>query len=184
MSLTPSNMFPLQSKAPSFTLLDVILEKQVNFNDLKGEKGTLVVFMCNHCPFVIHLLDHFTTLSAGLKKKGINTIAISSNDIDNYPEDAPEHMVTLSKDYGFTFPYLYDPTQKTAQAYDAACTPDFYLFSSDDFLVYRGRYDASRPQSGIPITGEDLETAALNLLHKKPISKNQFPSMGCNIKWK
>ena len=114
----------------------------------------------------------------------IATIAISSNDIENYPQDGPQQMVALCKEYGISFPYLYDPTQEVAKAYDAACTPDFYLFDDESKLVYRGRYDASRPQSGTPITGEDLKNAALNLINKKPISENQFPSMGCNIKWK
>ena len=152
--------------------------------DLKGEKGTLIVFICNHCPFVIHLLEHFTQFAARIKSKGISTVAISSNDIKNYPLDAPDKMYELSRKYNFSFPYLYDPSQKVAKAYDAACTPDFYLFDEKIELVYRGRYDSSRPKSNIPISGEDLENAALNLLNKKPISEKQFPSMGCSIKWK
>jgi peroxiredoxin len=184
MALTPSNMFPLRQKAPSFNLMDVSLKKKLDLIDLKGEKGTIIVFMCNHCPFVIHLLEHFTQFAARLKPKGISTIAISSNDIKEYPLDAPDEMDKLSKKYDFSFPYLYDPTQKVAKAYDAACTPDFYLFDEKIELVYRGRYDSSRPQSKIPISGEDLENATLYLLNKKPIPENQFPSMGCNIKWK
>ena len=128
MALTPSNMFPLRQKAPSFNLMDVSLKKKLDLIDLKGEKGTIIVFMCNHCPFVIHLLEHFTQFAARLKPKGISTIAISSNDIKEYPLDAPDEMDKLSKKYDFSFPYLYDPTQKVAKAYDAACTPDFYLF--------------------------------------------------------
>ena len=184
MALTPSTMFPLNNTAPDFNLLDVNTNKKVSLNELSGAAGTLIVFMCNHCPFVIHLLGHFTELASELKEKGIETIAISSNDIENYPEDKPEFMASLSEEYSFTFPYLYDPTQETAKAYDAACTPDFYLFNEDKKLVYRGRYDSSRPQSGTPITGEDLRAASFNLIHKKPISENQVPSMGCNIKWK
>ena len=177
-------MLPLQHSATDFNLLDVNRKENVSLADLKGEKGTLIVFMCNHCPFVIHLLKHFTQLSSELKTQGINTIAISSNDVENYPEDDIEPMAELSKQYGFSFPYLYDSTQEVAKAYDAACTPDFYLFDTQDKLVYRGRYDSSRPQSGTSITGEDLKIAALNLIQKKPISEKQFPSMGCSIKWK
>ena len=184
MSLTPSNMFPLHKKAPSFNLMDVTQKKKFDLNDLKGEKGTLIVFICNHCPFVIHLLEHFTKFADRIKSKGILTVAISSNDIKNYPLDAPDKMYELSKKFNFSFPYLYDPSQKVAKAYDAACTPDFYLFDEKIELVYRGRYDSSRPKSNIPISGEDLENAALNLLNKKPLSEKQFPSMGCNIKWK
>ena len=184
MSLTPSNMFPLHKKAPSFNLMDVTQKKKFDLNDLKGEKGTLIVFICNHCPFVIHLLEHLTKFADRIKSKGISTVAISSNNIKNYPLDAPDKMYELSKKYNFSFPYLYDPSQKIAKAYDAACTPDFYLFDEKIELVYRGRYDSSRPKSNIPISGEDLENAALNLLNKKPISEKQFPSMGCNIKWK
>ena len=184
MALTPSKMFPLYTVAPEFNLLDVNLHQESSLQELRGKKGTLIVFMCNHCPFVIHLLSHFTKLALELKPKGISTIAISSNDIDNYPMDNPDHMIELSKEYNFSFPYLYDPTQKIAKAYDAACTPDFYLFNDQNKLMYRGRYDTSRPQLGTPITGEDLRNAALNLVNKKPISENQFPSMGCNIKWK
>ena len=184
MSLTPSNMFPLRKKAPSFNLIDVTQKKKFDLMDLKGEKGTLIVFICNHCPFVIHLLEHFTQFAARIKSKGISTVAISSNNIKNYPLDAPDKMYELSRKYNFSFPYLYDPSQKVAKAYDAACTPDFYLFDEKIELVYRGRYDSSRPKSNIPISGEDLENAALNLLNKKPISEKQFPSMGCSIKWK
>jgi len=184
MALTPSTMLPLQHMAPDFNLLDVMHQENILLTELKGTKGTLVVFMCNHCPFVIHLLEHFNRLADELKPQGIATIAISSNDIENYPQDGPQQMVALCKEYGISFPYLYDPTQEVAKAYDAACTPDFYLFDDESKLVYRGRYDASRPQSGTPITGEDLKNAALNLINKKPISENQFPSMGCNIKWK
>lgn len=184
MALTPSTMLPLQHMAPDFNLLDVRFKENVSFTELKGTKGTLVVFMCNHCPFVIHLLEHFNLLADELKPQGIATIAISSNDIENYPQDGPQQMVALCKGYGISFPYLYDPTQEVAKACDAACTPDFYLFDGQNKLVYRGRYDASRPQLGTPITGEDLKSAALNLINKKPISENQFPSMGCNIKWK
>jgi len=184
MAVTPSKMLPLQQQAPNFNLLDVSLGKKVSLDNLKGKKGTLIVFMCNHCPFVIHLLEHFISLAEELKQQGIATVAISSNDIESYPQDGPQQMQTLCEEYGISFPYLYDPTQEVAQAYDAACTPDFYLFDDQNKLVYRGRYDASRPQSGTPITGEDLKNAALNLIHKKPISENQFPSMGCNIKWK
>ena len=170
MALTTSKMFPLYTVAPEFNLLDVNLHQESSLQELRGKKGTLIVFMCNHCTFVIHLLSHFTKFALELKPKGISTIAISSNDIDNYPKDNPDHMIELSKEYNFSFPYLYDPTQKIAKAYDAACTPDFYLFNDQNKLVYRGRYDTSRPQLVTPITGEDIRNAALNLVNKKPIS--------------
>ena len=174
MALTPSTMLPLQHMAPDFNLLDVKLKENVSLTKLKGTKGTLVVLMCNHCPFVIHLLEHFNLLADELKPQGIATIAISSNDIENYPQDGPQQMVALCKEYGISFPYLYDPTQEVAKAYDAACTPDFYLFDGQNKLVYRGRYDTSRPQSGTPITGEDLKSAALNLINKNPYPKINF----------
>lgn len=184
MSLTLSTMLPLHQQAPSFSLLNVVKNTYSKLEELKGEKGTIIVFMCNHCPFVIHLLNHFTQLTKELKLEGIATVAISSNDIADYPQDSPKYMIELAHKYNFSFPYLYDPTQEVAKVYDAACTPDFYLFDKQNKLVYRGRYDESRPQSNVEITGQDLKNAAMNLANNLPISENQLPSMGCNIKWK
>lgn len=184
MAMTPSNMLALGTTAPDFTLLDTVSDKKLNLQELKGEKGTLIMFICNHCPFVIHVNPELSKLGKEYQKKGISFMAISSNDIVNYPQDSPELMTKLAQQENYTFPYLYDESQETAKAYDAACTPDFYLFDSDLNLVYRGQLDDSRPGNGIPLSGADLRAAMDNLLDKKPISKNQKPSIGCNIKWK
>lgn len=182
MALTPSNMLDLGTRAPEFVLTDVISGNPTSFHNVKGEKGTLVMFICNHCPYVIH---YFTKLVEQIKtyqKMGIGVVAISSNDVINYPEDAPDKMSIVAKVLQFSFPYLYDETQSVAKNYDAACTPDFYLFNADDSLVYRGRYDDSRPYSETPITGQDLQNAIDNMLSGKE-TVDQYPSMGCNIKW-
>ncbi len=184
MALVESNMLPLGTKAPSFSLPNVINNRTSTLADLKGEKGTLIVFTCNHCPYVIHLLDAFVALAEKNKEKGISTIAISSNDVVNYPADHPDLMKALAREKNFSFPYLYDENQAVAQAYAAACTPDFYLLNDANELVYRGRFDASRPGNNTPISGSDLQNAINALLKKEPIPEKQYPSMGCNIKWK
>lgn len=184
MALVESNMLPLGTIAPDFALPNVLDKSLGTLSSLKGEKGTLVVFTCNHCPYVVHLLDAFVALAKKNKDKGVETIAISSNDVENYPADHPDLMQKLALEKQFTFPYLYDETQTVAKAYDAACTPDFYLLNAQNELVYRGRFDASRPGKEIPITGEDLQNAIDAMLKKDPIPENQYPSMGCNIKWK
>ncbi len=184
MALTPSKMIQLGTKAPYFNLINPIDQNYLNLNQLTGEKGTLIVFMCNHCPYVIHLIEHFCSTMNDFKSRGINTIAISSNDIDKYPEDGPEKMILLSNKYNFGFPYLFDKNQRVAKLYDAACTPDFYLFDDTNHLVYRGRYDSSRPGNEEKLTGTDLRNAIEFMLNKKPIPEKQYPSMGCNIKWK
>jgi peroxiredoxin len=184
MALTPSNMLPLGTKAPSFTLTDTIDGHQKSLTTLKGDNGTLVMFICNHCPFVIHVNEQLVRLANDYKFKGINCIAISSNDADNYPQDGPDKMKQHAKNNHYPFPYLYDETQEVAKAYDAACTPDFFLFDSDLKLVYAGQLDDSRPGNGKPITGIDLRNAMDALLNDETVSKNQKPSMGCNIKWK
>lgn len=184
MARTPSNMLPLGTKAPEFNLIDAVSGEHYSLDHLKGPKGTLVIFMCNHCPFVIHVLDEIVNLAAEYKNKSIDTIAISSNDIENYPDDSPDKMKALAQKHDFTFPYLYDETQQVAKAYDAACTPDFYLFDNNLRLVYRGQLDNSRPGNGIPVTGEDLRKAIDSLLAGKTIPDDQKPSLGCNIKWK
>ena len=184
MSLTESNMLPLGTIAPPFILPNVVTNNMESLGEHAGEKGTLIVFMCNHCPYVVHLLDHLVAFAKKNKQKSINTIAISSNEVENYPADHPKHMRALAIEKAFTFPYLYDENQSVAKAYAAACTPDFYLLDEKYKLVYRGRYDASRPGNNTPITGEDLQKAVDLMLKKHPISNKQYPSLGCNIKWK
>ena len=184
MANTPSNMLPLGTEAPNFKLLDTTSDKQVSLQDLKGAKGTVIMFICNHCPFVKHLNAEIAKTAVEYQPKDISFIAISSNDVENYPQDAPHLMKLISIEQKYSFPYLYDESQEVAKAYDAACTPDFYLFDANLKLVYRGQFDNSRPGNGIPVTGEDLKTAMDTLLAGKKINEKQKPSMGCNIKWK
>ncbi len=184
MARTLSNMLPLGTQAPDFTLLDTVTQQPMNLQKIKGLKGTLILFICNHCPFVKHLNAQIAQLAKDYKSKGIHCIAISSNDAEHYPDDAPPLMKQNALEQGFIFPYLYDETQDVAKAYDAACTPDFYLFDDALKLVYRGQLDDSRPGNGLPVTGKDLRSALDNLLKKQPISDLQKPSIGCNIKWK
>jgi len=184
MARTPSNMLPLGTTAPEFSLTDTVTEKTLNLQALKGDKGTVIMFICNHCPFVKHVNPEIVKLAKKYQDKGIGFVAISSNDVENYPQDAPDLMKENAKQEGYTFPYLYDVTQKTARAYDAACTPDFYLFDANLELVYRGQLDDSRPGNGLPLNGSDLRNALDALLAGKEIDKNQKPSIGCNIKWK
>lgn len=184
MSRTPSNMLPLGTTAPEFSLMDTVSKKTVNLQALKGQKGTVIMFICNHCPFVKHVNPEIVKLAAAYQEKGIGFIAISSNDVENYPQDAPDLMKENAKQEGYLFPYLYDATQETAKAYKAACTPDFYLFDTDLELVYRGQLDDSRPGNGIPLTGNNLRNALDATLSGREIDPDQKPSIGCNIKWK
>ena len=184
MSLTPSNMLPLGTKAPEFNLINTVDNSMVSLSDVKGSKGTVIMFICNHCPFVKHVNIELSKLAKDYLSKGVNCIAISSNDADNYPEDAPDKMKENAIEQGFIFPYLYDETQDIAKAYDAACTPDFYIFDNELKLAYRGQLDSSRPGNGIPVTGEDLRHAIDVLLTNQKQVSNQKPSIGCNIKWK
>lgn len=184
MARTPSNMLDLGTKAPEFNLLNTIDQKHYSYEQSQGESGTVVMFICNHCPYVKHVFDGMVALAKDYQKRGIGFVAISSNDVENYPDDSPELMQETAAEQGFTFPYLYDETQEVAKAYDAACTPDFYLFNSKQLLVYRGQMDDSRPQNGIPVTGKDLRSALDALLSGTPIDTLQKPSLGCNIKWK
>lgn len=184
MSNTPSTMLPLGTPAPAFSLFDTISQQQMELTNIRGKKGTLIIFICNHCPFVIHVIEKVTEIAKKYQKKGINTIAISSNDIINYPQDAPKLMTKFAERYAFSFPYLYDESQEVAKAYQAACTPDFFLFDKKLTLAYRGQLDNSRPGNGIPVTGKNLQDAMDQLLEGKEISSLQKPSMGCNIKWK
>ena len=183
MARTPSNMLPLGTQAPNFNLLDTVTGSFSSLHELQGEQGTVVMFICNHCPFVVHVNPELTRLAKEYQNKGIGFVAISSNDVVNYPQDSPELMKKVAQYEGYTFPYLYDETQEVAKAYDAACTPDFYLFDDDLKLVYRGQLDDSRPGNGIPLTGTNLRKAMDDLLEGKEIDPNQKPSIGCNIKW-
>ena len=184
MAKTESRMLPLGTPAPDFALPDTVSGKTVRFEEVAGDKGTLVMFICNHCPFVKHVLDELVRLGRDYRDSGIGLVAISSNDITGYPQDRPERMKELADSAGFEFPYLYDESQNTARAYDAACTPDFYVFDSQRTLVYRGQLDDSRPGNGIPVTGADVRAALDALLEGKPLARQQKPSIGCNIKWR
>jgi peroxiredoxin len=184
MSLVESNMLDLGIAAPDFNLPDTVSGKNLTFADVKGEKGTVVMFICNHCPYVIHVNAEIKRISDEYSAKGIGFVAISSNDIVNYPQDAPHLMTKLVEQENFNFPYLYDESQEVAKAYDAACTPDFYVFDAENTLVYRGRIDASRPSNGQPLTGKDLREALDSVVAGESVSDIQYPSAGCNIKWK
>lgn len=182
MVKTASTMLPLGSPAPEFSLPNVD-GKTVSLSDFRDAPGLLVVFMCNHCPFVIHLRDALAAFAREYQEKGLAIVGISSNDVAAYPQDGPEAMKVEAESAGYTFPYLYDETQEVAKAYHAACTPDFFLFDKNHALVYRGQFDDSRPQSGIPITGADLRAACDAVLNGQAVPEDQKPSIGCNIKW-
>ena len=185
MARTPSNMLPLGTIAPEFYLKNTnSSETFFSYSDLKGEKGTVVMFICNHCPFVHHVIEEIVRIANDYRVQGIGFIAISSNDVVNYPQDAPELMTEFAFENKFEFPYLYDETQEVAKKYDAACTPDFYLFDNLDKLVYRGQLDDSRPANGIPLSGSDLRGAIDGVVYNRGINPDQKPSLGCNIKWK
>lgn len=185
MAATPSNMMPLGTIAPDFNLPDSVSGTMCSLQSLKGDKGTVVMFICNHCPYVIHIKDQLIDIAKHYALKGINIIAISSNDIENYPQDAPDKMKQLMAEWGNPFAaYLYDKTQDVAKAYQAACTPDIYLFDENLACVYRGRLDAATPKNQEPLTGADLRHALDALLAGEPINDEQIPSIGCNIKWK
>ncbi len=184
MSQTPSNMLPLGTIAPNFNLVDTTTNKTLSLEDVKGKKATLVMFICNHCPFVLHVNSELVKLANDYKNSGVGFVAISSNDVVNYPQDSPELMKEQAAKLGYPFPYLYDETQEIAKAYDATCTPDFFLFDSELKLVYRGELDDSRPSLNKPVTGNDIRKAISAILKNKEVDKNQIPSVGCNIKWK
>ncbi|MES2142070.1 MAG: thioredoxin family protein [Pseudomonadota bacterium] len=180
MALTPSTMLPLGTKAPDFELLDTGSCKLRNLQRLKSSKATVIMFICNHCPYVKHVQKQLIALAKDYQPKDIAFIAISANDAENYPEDGPKEMAK----HTYPFPYLYDENQSTAKAYQAACTPDFYIFDKDLLCVYRGQLDDSRPGNQVPVTGKALRDALDNLLTDTPIDPDQKPSIGCNIKWK
>ena len=183
MVRTPSTMLPLGTPAPDFALLDVS-GRTLSWRDVAGEHGTVMMFICNHCPFVKHVADELARLGQEYMPRGIGMVAVSSNDVSTHPADSPEQMVHEAEQRGYPFPYLYDETQDVAKAYRAACTPDFYLFDRDTKLVYRGQLDASRPESGIPVTAADLRGAMEAVLAGTQVAAEQTPSIGCNIKWK
>ena len=183
MSRTASTMLELGTMAPHFSLPDPVTGNPVTLSDFR-DRPLLIVFSCNHCPYVLHILKSFVEYANESQKSGLSVVMINANDIDNYPDDSPQKMVDLVRDYGFNFPYLYDKSQQIATAYRAACTPDFFLFDSQHRLVYRGQYDSSRPGNNEEITGVDLKTAVQALLTNGAISNRQLPSMGCNIKWR
>jgi thiol-disulfide isomerase/thioredoxin len=184
MAVTPSNMLPLGTQAPAFTLLDTLSGKPLSLDELKSDKATVVMFICNHCPYVKYIQQQLVSMTNHYQKKNISFIAISSNDVDKYPADNPEEMHREAETYHYSFPYLYDETQEIAKAYRAACTPDFYIFDKDLKCVYRGRFDDATPGNKNPVTGRDLSNALDNILADKPVDQNQHPSMGCNIKWR
>ncbi|PQO35402.1 thioredoxin family protein [Blastopirellula marina] len=182
MVKTASTMLPLGTQAPDFSLINVD-GKTVSLADFAGAPALVVIFMCNHCPFVKHLADDLASFAREYQAKGAAVVAISPNDVANYPADSPEKMVAEAEERGYTFPYLYDETQEVAKAYKAACTPDFYVFDKDQKLAYRGQFDASRPGNEIAVTGEDLRKAVDIVLAGEQPSPDQAPSIGCNIKW-
>jgi peroxiredoxin len=184
MAQTPSTMIALGTEAPDFLLPDVVSGKNVSLQNVRGEFATVVMFICNHCPYVKHVNHELVRVANDFQPKGIAFVAISSNDVVNYPEDHPDKMKVVAREEGYPFPYLYDETQEIARAYDAACTPDFFVFDKNLELVYRGQLDDSRPSNGKPVTGKDLRDALQAILDGKKISVHQMPSIGCNIKWK
>jgi peroxiredoxin len=183
MALTPSTMLDLGTKAPDFRLTDTE-GKTVSLDDFRGAPALLVVFLCNHCPYVKHVRHELARLGRDYQARGVAVVGISSNDVAAYPDDSPEKMRQEKAEVGYTFPYLYDESQEVAQAYQAACTPDFFLFDGNQKLVYRGQLDDSRPGNPIPVTGKDLRAALDAVLAGAPALEKQRPSMGCNIKWK
>lgn len=184
MAFTESTMLPLGTRAPGFELLDTVTGEMVSLEELQSDQATVIMFLCNHCPYVIHVNPEIVRLTKEYQPQGVAFVGISSNDVTRYPADGPDKMKEQARMVGYTFPYLYDETQDVARAYDAACTPDFYVFDGEMKLVYRGRLDDSRPNSGTPLTGRDLRQAIDAVLAGTAVSQEQYPSGGCNIKWK
>ncbi len=184
MALTPSNMLPLGTKAPHFRLWCAVDEKEFSLDELKSDKATVVMFICNHCPYVKHVQKGLVELASDYMSRGVSFIAINSNDVEKYPEDSPSNMKSDALRLGYPFHYLFDETQDVARAYEAACTPDFYVFDADLKLVYRGQMDDSRPGNGKPVTGIHIREAIDRILRGEAVSRDQVPSIGCNIKWK
>lgn len=183
MVLTPSRMMPLGTRAPNFKLLDVVTDEMISLKEVESDIATVVMFICNHCPYVKHIEEMLVGLAKDYIMKGIAFVAISSNNVEEFPEDGPQEMARLAEELDFPFPYLYDATQEVARAYDATCTPDFFVFDESMECAYRGQFDDSRPGNHIPVTGKDLAEALDCLLFGKELTLDQHPSIGCNIKW-
>lgn len=183
MVSTASTMLELGTSAPGFTLPEPLTGENISLGDYTG-KPVLVAFICNHCPYVIHILDAFGDFAREYQSKGLETIAISANDVANYPDDSPDKMITLARQKDFSFRYLFDESQQTAKTYRAACTPDFFLFDKSHSLAYRGQFDAARPKNDVPVTGVDMRAAADTVLRGEVPGADQIASLGCNIKWK
>lgn len=183
MAVTPSNMLPLGSSLPAFELMDAVQGQPLSSDAVAGARGTLVMFICNHCPFVVHIRQELVRVAHEALDQGFGAVAINSNSVRTHPQDGPEHMRALAKAEGWRFPFLFDATQAVARDFDAACTPDLYLFDGARHLVYRGQFDASRPGNGKPVTGSDLRSALATAAAGRPPHADQKPSIGCNIKW-
>lgn len=184
MAETPSVMIPLATRAPDFQLLDTVSGNIYTLDELKSNIATVIMFICNHCPYVKHIQDKMTALAKSYQARGISFIAINSNNTVKYPADSPEKMREEAMAHDYTFPYLFDETQNVAKAYHAACTPDLYVFDKDLLCVYRGRFDDSTPGNGRPVTGADLQQALDAILNGMTVNPDQKASLGCNIKWK
>lgn len=184
MALLPTNQIPLGFKAPTFKLWNPLTQQKESLDEHKSDKATVIVFICNHCPYVLHIIDKLAELAREYQQKGVRFIAINPNDVENYPDDRPEKMIEMAKGKGFVFPYLYDETQEVAKEYNAACTPDFNVFDGKMNCVYRGQFDSSRPGNDHPVTGEDLKKTLDLILAGKKVPEEQTPSSGCSIKWK
>jgi peroxiredoxin len=184
MAATLSAMVKLCTKAPEFSLMDSVSDNIFTLEQLKGTKATVIMFICNHCPYVKHIYNHLAGFTPDYKYKGVSFIGINSNNYLAYPDDSPEKMKNLAIELGYQFPYLIDDSQKVAKDYNATCTPDFFLYDSELKLVYRGQYDNSRPNNGIPVTGDELKSALDAIISNSTVNPDQIPSLGCNIKWK
>jgi thiol-disulfide isomerase/thioredoxin len=184
MALTPSTMLSLGTKAPDFVLTDVVSGKTISLNTFADKKALLVMFICRHCPFVKHVQQHLAQIGQDYADQSLGIVAISANDVANYPDDSPDNLKLMAKELRFNFPLCYDESQETAKTYTAACTPDFFLFDDNRQLVYRGQLDDSRPSNDVPVTGKDLRSAIDAVLAGQEINPDQKPSIGCNIKWR
>lgn len=184
MARTPSTMVALRTAAPDFSLPDTVSGKNFTLENVKGKLATVIMFICNHCPFVKHVNPELVKLANDYKQRGIGFVAISANDVINHPDDSPELMAKVANQLKYPFPYLYDESQEVAKAYDAACTPDFFIYDKALRLVYRGQLDDSRPGNEIALTGKDIRNALDCIINEQPVPEQQKPSIGCNIKWK
>ena len=184
MVLTPSTMIPLGSEAPDFRLPDAVSGRELSLGELKSDVATVVMFICNHCPYVKHVQRGLVELAEDYAPRGVSFVAVNSNDVENYPDDSPERMKETAEEKGYPFPYLFDETQEVARVYDAACTPDFFVYDGNMRCVYRGQLDDSRPGNGKPVTGADMRKALDAVAAGEEITWEQVPSVGCNIKWK